>query len=175
MGQTAPDTGSAGGPDLGALWRSYSQWTTEAGERYQSDIDRINRIPGLSDEGRATETQKRSQAYQEELSGLREGPTWQALSGYFDTMKARYSKATPEQFESARMLPKLRDIVSGFREAETPEDYYRAQYGDYVAPGSEQDAAGPASAMDSQIRQPGAEGTDAAVAGLGPRRPWWAL
>lgn len=173
MGSPAPNTGSAGGPDLETLWNSFSQWTVEAGERYRRDVANLERMPGLSAEGRTTEIGKREQAYQDEMMGLREGPTWQALKGSFETVRKQYQEmpwnpraGTESGFARQRQA---------YLEAESPEAFYESQFGSYKAPGSEQDAAGPASAMASETRQPGAEGTDAAVAGLGPRRPWWAL
>ena len=116
-------------PDWEGMWSNYSRWVGEAGERYESDLRSIQRMPGLGTAGRAQAGAEREAEYNKELSDIRGG-------------------ATARQLEQ-----RFRDTGSGA----TMEDYFTSQFGGYkseadVASAGEAARRGPAPGS-----QPGTE------------------
>ena len=148
MTLSAPRSGGgrAREPDINyrGLWQNYSQWVGEAGERYQRDVERFERMPGLGEEARARALGERETAYQDELAGLRRGSTYRQL-------QTRYAEKD---------------------RGGTLEQYYGRKYGEYQP---NTDTAMPAETEAGRDRGPGEGAASPNIAGLGPRRPWWAL
>lgn len=133
-------------PDFRGLWENYRQWIGEAGERYERDVERIGRMPGLGEEARTSELETRRGAYEEELAGFRRGSTYRQLRQEYRDRGSRGSL----------------------------EDYFGGKYGQYQP--AEPAAAGVEAAETAGARPRGSGvGTEADVAGLGAVRPWWAL
>ena len=74
-----PDEPAAPPPDYAQLWRNYSQWTTEARERYESDLSRLRTMPGMVPQAREQAIAERETEFQREMQGLESGPAKQLL------------------------------------------------------------------------------------------------
>lgn len=129
--------------DYRGLWQNYSQWVGEAGERYQRDVERFERMPGMGEEARARALTERQTAYEDELAGLRRGSTYRQLR---------------KEFERRGDGGDL-------------ETYYGREFGEYQ-PSTETPMETEAGTAE---RPRGGPETMPNIAGLGPRRPWWAL
>lgn len=169
-----PNTAGPAGPSLETLWSNYRQWFGEAGERYQRDIERISRMPGLSEEGVQTALTERRTEYEGELESLRQGPTYGALERYYAQVapaEARVEALTGRPAQAAGILTTspARGMLGPAPETPSLEEYFTARYG-----GPEDGPEETIAETEERTRAPRG-GSELDFAALGPRRPWWAI
>ena len=83
------------------MWQSYSQQLGEARENYASELERLYRLPGLSESARLSRADELQSQYQQELETIQGGELGRRLNSRYESER----DATISYFDPSMLGP----------------------------------------------------------------------